>query len=154
MKIGQLFFQNKTIKIKTMSKLIFWTIRIIPAIIMLQTLYFKFTAAPEPIHIFSTLLGKYEAYGRIGTGIIELIAGLLLLYPKTSVFGAIFGASTMSGAIFSHLFILGISVKYYMAENVLVNDKGSLFLSALITLVCCGIIIFQQRNYLLNFIKR
>ncbi len=137
-----------------MNKLVFWAIRIIPAIIMLQTLYFKFTAAPEPIHIFTTLLGKYEAYGRIGTGIIELFAGLLLLYPKTSVFGAIFGAGTMSGAIFSHLFILGISVKYYNDQHLLINDKGSLFLSALATLLCCGIIILQQRNYLLNFIKR
>ena len=137
-----------------MSKLIFWTIRIVPAIIMLQTLYFKFNAAPEPIHIFTTLLGKYEAFGRIGTGIIELIAGLLLLYPRTSVLGAILGAGTMAGAVFSHLFILGISVKYYTTESVLINDKGSLFLSALITLICCLIIIYQQRNYLLSFIKK
>ena len=137
-----------------MSKLLFWAIRIIPAVIMLQTLYFKFSAAPEPIHIFTTLLGKYEAFGRIGTGIIELIAGILLLYPKTSVFGAIFGAGTMSGAIVSHLFILGIQVQYYNEQQVLINDKGSLFLSALVTLLCCGIIIFQQRNYLRNFIKR
>lgn len=137
-----------------MSKLIFWTIRIVPAIIMLQTLYFKFNAAPEPIHIFTTLLGKYEAFGRIGTGAIELIAGLLLLYPRTSVLGAILGAGTMAGAVFSHLFILGISVKYYTTESVLINDKGSLFLSALITLICCLIIIYQQRNYLLSFIKK
>ena len=137
-----------------MSKLIFWTIRIVPAIIMLQTLYFKFNAAPEPIHIFTTLLGKYEAFGRIGTGVIELIAGMLLLYPKTSVLGAILGAGTMAGAVFSHLFILGISVKYYTTESVLINDNGSLFLSALITLICCLIIIYQQRNYLLSFIKK
>ena len=137
-----------------MSKLIFWTIRIVPAIIMLQTLYFKFNAAPEPIHIFTTLLGKYEAFGRIGTGVIELIAGMLLLYPRTSVLGAILGAGTMAGAVFSHLFILGISVKYYTTESVLINDNGSLFLSALITLICCLIIIYQQRNYLLSFIKK
>ena len=137
-----------------MSKLIFWTIRIVPAIIMLQTLYFKFNAAPEPIHIFTTLLGKYEAFGRIGIGVIELIAGMLLLYPRTSVLGAILGAGTMAGAVFSHLFILGISVKYYTTESVLINDKGSLFLSALITLICCLIIIYQQRNYLLSFIKK
>ena len=137
-----------------MNKLIFWAIRIVPAIIMLQTLYFKFSAAPEPIHIFTTLLGKYEAFGRIGTGVIELIAGFLLLYPKTSVFGAIFGAGTMAGAVFSHLFVLGINVQYYDAESHLINDKGSLFISALVTLLCCGIIIVQQRNYLFNFIKR
>ncbi|MBP8192465.1 MAG: DoxX family protein [Chitinophagales bacterium] len=137
-----------------MSKLIFWAIRIVPAIIMLQTLYFKFTAAPEPVHIFSTLMGKYEAYGRIGTGMIELIAGILLVYPKTSVFGAIFGAGTMSGAIISHLFILGIQVSYMNEQNNLINDKGSLFLSALITLTCCAIIIFQQKTFLINFIRQ
>jgi hypothetical protein len=137
-----------------MSKLIFWVIRIVPAVIMLQTLYFKFSAAPEPIHIFTTLLGKYEAFGRIGTGIIELIAGILLLYPRTSVFGAILGAGTMAGAVFSHLFILGISVQYYNTDGTLINDKGSLFISALVTLVCCLVIIFQQKHYLLSFIKK
>jgi len=121
---------------------------------MLQTLYFKFTAAPEPVHIFSTLMGKYEAYGRIGTGIIELIAGILLVYPKTSVFGAIFGAGTMSGAIISHLVIIGIQVNYINEQNNLINDKGSLFLSAVITLACCMIIIFQQKTFLINFIRQ
>ena len=89
-----------------MNKLIFWAIRIIPAIIMLQTLRYKFTAHPESIYIFSSIAGtKYEAFMRIGTGIIELVAGLLILYPRTSIFGALLGAGTMIGAIFSHLFI-------------------------------------------------
>lgn len=137
-----------------MGKLIFWAIRIIPAVIMLQTLFYKFTAAPEPIHIFTTLLGKYEAYGRIGTGIVELIGGILLLIPTLSVFGALLGAGTMFGAIVSHIFILGINVQYYDKQNMLINDKGSLFLSALVTLLCCSIIIFQKKDYLLNFIKK
>jgi len=137
-----------------MNKLIFWAIRIIPAVIMLQTLFYKFTAAPEPIHIFTTLLGKYEAYGRIGTGIVELIGGILLLIPTLSVFGALLGTGTMFGAIVSHIFILGINVQYYDKQNMLINDKGSLFLSALVTLLCCSIIIFQKKDYLLNFIKK
>ena len=137
-----------------MAKIIFWTIRIIPAIIMLQTLFFKFTSAPEPIHIFTTLLGKYEAYGRIGTGIIELFGGILILLPSFSIFGAILGAGTMSGAIVSHLFILGITIQYTNEENMLINDKGSLFLSAIITLICCMSIILQQKDYLLSFIKK
>lgn len=137
-----------------MNKLIFWAIRIIHAVIMLQTLFYKFTAAPEPIHIFTTLLGKYEAYGRIGTGIVELIGGILLLIPTLSVFGALLGTGTMFGAIVSHIFILGINVQYYDKQNMLINDKGSLFLSALVTLLCCSIIIFQKKDYLLNFIKK
>ena len=128
-----------------MSKFIFWTIRIIPALIMLQTLRYKFTAHPESIYIFSTIAGaKYESYIRIGTGIIELIAGFLLLYPKTSVFGALLGAGTMSGAILSHLFILGINVQ---------NDNGFLFFLAVTCFIFCSIILFQNRLYLFSFLK-
>lgn len=137
-----------------MKKIIFWTLRIVPAVIMLQTLFYKFTAAPEPIHIFTVLMGDYEAYGRIGTGIIELIAGILLLIPSLSVFGAILGAGTMSGAIVSHLFILGINVQYYDEESHLINDHGSLFIAATITLICCLIIIFQNKVFLRNLIKQ
>jgi hypothetical protein len=112
---------------------------------MLQTLRYKFSADPESIYIFSSIAGtKYESYMRIGTGIIELIAGFLLLFPKTSVPGALLGAGTMSGAIVSHLFILGINVQ---------NDKGFLFLLALTCFVFCSLILLQNRTYLFNFLK-
>jgi uncharacterized membrane protein YphA (DoxX/SURF4 family) len=140
--------QNKRI---IMKKVFYWGIRLLPAVIMLQTLFFKFTAAPEPVHIFSILLGDHESIGRIGTGILELIAGLLLIYPRTSVFGALLGAGTMSGAIASHFFFLGISVHYYDKQHVLINDHGTLFISAMITLACCVILLYQNKNSLLNF---
>lgn len=126
-----------------MKALYYWIIRIIPAIIMLQTLFFKFSAAPESIAIFTKL--RIEPYGRIGTGIIELVASILLLIPNKSRFGALIGFGTMFGAILSHLIILGISVN---------NDSGTLFTLALITFICCSLILFVERDKFSIFQKR
>ncbi|MFY8020468.1 MAG: DoxX family protein [Bacteroidia bacterium] len=112
-----------------------WIVKLTAAIIMLQTLFFKFTAAPESTYIFSVL--HIEPFGRIGTGIIELIASILILIPRTTVYGALMGLSTMIGAIFSHLFFLGI---------VVLDDGGKLFILALITAVCCLVLVFKNRE--------
>ena len=114
-----------------------WILRLTAAIIMLQTLFFKFTAAPESVYIF-TQLGM-EPYGRIGTGIVELIAGALLLYPPTTSIGAVLGLGLMGGAIMSHLTQLGINVQ---------GDGGSLFALAVITFVCCAILALLERKSL------
>lgn len=103
-----------------------WTLRIVAAIILLQTLFFKFTAAPESVHLFTKL--GVEPWGRIGTGVIELIASILLLVPQTVIFGALLGAGVMGGAILSHIVILGIASE---------GDGGQLFILAIIVLVCC-----------------
>ncbi|WP_435353995.1 DoxX family membrane protein [Emticicia sp. SJ17W-69] len=116
--------------------------RFIAAIIMLQTLYFKFTAQPESVYIFSTL--GIEPFGRIGSGIAELIASILLLIPRTSWIGAILGIGVMAGAIASHLTILGIEVQ---------NDGGQLFGMALITFLCCAFVLFFERMKVQNFIS-
>ncbi len=116
--------------------------RIIAALIMLQTLYFKFTAQPESVYIFTTL--GIEPFGRIGSGIAELIASILLLIPRTSWIGAILGIGVMAGAIASHLTILGIEV---------MNDGGQLFILALITSLCCLVILFFEREKVLSFTK-
>jgi uncharacterized membrane protein YphA (DoxX/SURF4 family) len=116
-------------------KTFIWIIRIVAAAILLQTLYFKFSAAEESVYIFSTL--GIEPYGRIGSGIAELIAAILILIPRTTLIGAIMACGVIMGAIFSHLFVLGIEVK---------NDGGTLFTLAIITLICCLILIYDQRN--------
>lgn len=96
-----------------------WVCRIAIAIILLQTLFFKFTGAEESKYIFTTLMGaETEALGRIGSGIVELVAACLLLFPRTVSFGALLSLGTISGAIFSHLVFLGIEVK---------GDGGLLF---------------------------
>ncbi|MDF0705921.1 DoxX family protein [Flagellimonas okinawensis] len=110
-------------------------LRIVPAVILLQTLFFKFTAAPESVYIFEKL--GLEPWGRIGLGILELIIALLILVPKTTWLGALLGIGVMGGAIFSHIFKLGIVVQ---------NDGGMLFILALITFFCCIALVWKKRN--------
>ena len=86
-----------------------WALKIIAAIILLQTLYFKFTGAPESVYIFTTL--GIEPWGRIGSGVAELIASILLFIPRTTWLGAGLALGTMLGAIGSHLVKLGIEVQ-------------------------------------------
>jgi uncharacterized membrane protein YphA (DoxX/SURF4 family) len=119
-----------------------WIIKLTAVSILLQTLYFKFTGAEESIYIFSTL--GVEPYGRIGSGVIELIASILILMPRTTLLGALMALGTMAGAIFSHLIFLGIEVK---------NDGGTLFILAIITFICCAILVFQNRDKIQSLLK-
>ncbi len=121
------------------TSLVLWLLRIIPAAIFFQTLFFKFSASEESVYIFSTL--HIEPWGRIGSGIAELLAAILLLIPRTSWLGAIIGAGVMAGAILSHLTILGIVVK---------SDGGLLFILALISFLCCAILIVLYRKVILS----
>ncbi len=102
-----------------------WVLRITAAIILLQTLFFKFTAAPESVYIF-TKVGA-EPWGRIGSGVVELIAAILILTPWFTCLGSLLAMVVMAGAIFSHLTVLGIEVQ---------GDKGLLFALALIVFLC------------------
>ena len=117
-----------------------WILRLLAAVILLQTLYFKFSAAPESIYIFSKL--GMEPWGRIGTGILELIAGILLLIPATTLFGALLATGLMAGAIFFHVTKLGISVQ---------DDGGQLFIYALLVFVSSIVLIVIYRNDLFAF---
>ena len=119
-----------------MSKTIFtWILRVLAAVIMLQTLYFKFTAQPESVKLFTTL--GMEPWGRIGTGVCELIASILILIPRTTLPGAIMGLGLMAGAIFFHLTKLGI----------IFDGDAGLFAYAVITFVCClALIIIYRKN--------
>lgn len=105
-------------------------------------MYFKFIGAEESVYIFTTL--GIEPYGRIGSGIIELIAVILILIPRTTLLGALMGCGVMVGAIFSHLFVLGIEVK---------NDVGELFSLALIVFLCSAILVFRNRNKIPDLLK-
>lgn len=129
--------------------IISWILRILAAIILLQTLYFKFTGAAESIELFTKL--RVEPVGRIGIGIIELITGIALLIPRTVFIGAFLGTGIMAGAILSHVFVLGIASK---------GDGGLLFLLAIVVMICSvcllfihktkGIGLFHQLLYSLN----
>jgi putative oxidoreductase len=114
-----------------------WIFRIVIAIILVQTLFFKFTGAEESKYIFTTLMGESEAVGRIGSGIVELIAVVLLFIPQTTWLGAVLALGTMSGAIFSHLTKLGISVK---------DDGGLLFGLAITVFVLSLAVLYFNRK--------
>ena len=119
-----------------------WLLRIVPALILLQTLFFKFTGAAESVYIFSKL--NVEPWGRYGSGVAELIAGILLLIPRYSVWGALLALGVMGGAIVSHLFVLGIEV---------MDDNGQLFYMALLTAACSGVILYLNKQALFDVLK-
>ena len=118
-------------------------LRLIAAFIMVQSLYFKFSAQPESIYIFSTV--GMEPWGRIATGIAELIASILLLVPATIVLGAIISVGVMIGAVGAHIFILGIEVQ---------GDHGQLFIYAMVVLVASVILIFMHASQFTAFKSR
>jgi len=112
-----------------------FVLRIIIAIILFQTLRFKFTAHPDSIYIFETV--GLEPIGRIGIGVLELIAGILLLIPKTIWAGALLTLGLIGGAILMHLTLLGIEVN---------NDGGILFITAVITFILSVIVLYLYRK--------
>lgn len=111
-----------------------WLLRLVAAGIMVQTLFFKFTAAPESVYIFSTV--GMEPWGRILVGVLELIASVLILIPRTTAYGALVGIGVMTGAVFMHLTRLGIVVRH---------DSGQLFIYALLVLTSCLILAYWHR---------
>lgn len=118
-------------------------LRLVAAAILAQTLFFKFSGAEESVWIFSQL--GLEPFGRIASGVAELICALLLIFPKTAWIGAILGIGVMGGAILSHLFVLGIQVK---------GDGGLLFGLAVLVLLCCAGTLWFTREDLRNFLSK
>jgi len=111
-----------------------WTLQVVVALILFQTLFFKFTGAEESKYIFTRL--GLEPWGRIGSGLIELIAVILILHPRTVALGALLSMGVISGAIVSHLTKLGIAVK---------DDGGLLFILALAVFVGSAAILVIRR---------
>ncbi len=124
------------------SDLVYWMARLIAVIIMGQTLYFKFTAAEESVFIF-TAVGM-EPWGRIGVGILELIASLLLLIPTTVWAGSLLAFGLMVGALGMHLTMLRIEVK---------GDGGQLFIYALVVALCAAFSFWKSKDQVPDFIK-
>lgn len=118
-------------------KIVNWLCRLIAAIILLQTLFFKFSGAEESVYIFSAV--QMEPWGRYLTGLAELLAAILILVPRLTVYGALLGAAIMAGAILTHLFILGVEV---------MGDGGLLFVYACTVLFCCLFLIYHARHVL------
>jgi uncharacterized membrane protein YphA (DoxX/SURF4 family) len=128
--------QNNSMKQLTKTEnIIAWICRIAAAVILLQTLFFKFTAAPESVYIFTKV--GLEPWGRIGSGIVELIAAILLLVPRFTWLGAIIAMGVIGGAIMSHLTVLGL---------VVMDDGGLLFILAVVIALCSAVVLFINRR--------
>jgi len=120
-----------------MRKKILFALKAIAVITMLQTLFFKFSAANQSVELFTKIAGEHEAYLRIGTGIIELISSILLFTSNRSWLGALMTLGVMSGAILGHITILGIS------HN---NDGGLLFGAAVYIFIVALVVLINQRK--------
>jgi uncharacterized membrane protein YphA (DoxX/SURF4 family) len=118
-------------------KILDWTVRIIVAVILLQTLFFKFTGAKESVYIFTTL--GAEPWGRIGSGVVELIASMFLLIRRSVAFGAILVFGTACGAIFAHLTKLGFTIPA-------VDDRGELFGLAITIFLGSLVVLYLRRR--------
>lgn len=118
----------------TFGKRLTLILRLVAAAILAQTLFFKFTGAPESIYIFTTL--GMEPWGRIGSGVAELVAVVLLLVPRTAALGALLGLGVITGAIGSHLTKLGIEVQ---------GDGGLLFALACVVFAACAAVVWIRR---------
>lgn len=122
------------------TNIILWVLRLLAAVIMIQTLYFKFTMHPQSVKLFTEL--GMEPWGRIGTGIFELIASILILYPRTTGYGALLGMGLMAGALFFHLTKLGI----------VWDGDAWLFIYALTAFLSCAILVLFYRKQLLSLL--
>ncbi|MDA1260935.1 MAG: DoxX family protein [Planctomycetota bacterium] len=119
-----------------------WLFQLAAAAILAQTLWFKFSSAPEAVHIFSTL--GMEPWGRFLTASVEAVAVVLLLMPATAAIGGLVSVGTMSGALLSHFTVLGIEVQ---------GDGGTMFALAWVVLAC-GALTAWLRRAQLPFIGR
>ena len=114
-----------------------WLARVIAAAILLQTLCFKFTGAKESVYIFTTV--GQEPWGRYGSGVVDLVASVLLFVPGLTAVGALLALGVMSGAIFFHLTKLGVVVQ---------DDGGLLFALAVVVWVASAFILWLYRRTL------
>ena len=115
-----------------------WLLRVIATLMMLQTLYFKLSGHVESVRLFTTL--EMESWGRIATGVFELLASIFILYPRTTSIGSAMGVGLMTGAIFFHFTSLGLKV----------GGNYLLFSYTITAFVCCFILLVISRPYMFN----
>lgn len=133
----------ETTKLTKLARVASWVFQLLAAIILFQTLYFKFTGAQESIYIFETV--GIEPWGRYGSGVVELIAGILLMIPRRAWMGAFMGLGVISGAILFHFTTLGIEI---------MDDGGALFYLAVTVFISCIVVLIIRRKQMVADIKR
>jgi putative oxidoreductase len=140
--VGNGSFRKNIISMNKFLPSFYWIARLVAAIILLQTLYFKFSGSEESVYIFAKL--GMEPWGRIGTGIFEMIAALMLLVNRTAWIGAAVAFGLMAGAIGMHLTTLGIIVK---------DDGGYLFFLAVVVALCSVYVLLKDKLKILSLLR-
>jgi len=125
------------------NQLVYWGARLVAAAIMMQTLYFKFSASEESVYIFTTV--GMEPWGRLGVGSLELVASILILIPSLVWVGSLLAVGLMAGAVMMHVTILGIEVK---------GDGGQLFIYAIVVLLCGTYAFWVSRKSIPSAIRK
>ncbi|WP_425389463.1 DoxX family protein [Ekhidna sp.] len=98
--------------------------RLIVAIILAQTLPFKFSGSEESVWIFEQI--GWEPWGRYLIASIETVSTIFLL-TNYYIIGAIISLSIISAANFLHFTKLGFIVN---------DDGGTLFILSIIVIFC------------------
>jgi uncharacterized membrane protein YphA (DoxX/SURF4 family) len=125
------------------NNILYWAARIVAALLMFQTLFYKFTGSEESVYIFTTV--GMEPWGRIGVGAMELVASVLILITATAWLGALLALGLMAGAIIMHLTILGVEVQ---------GDGGQLFLYAVIVAACSAFVLVRNKEKITGLLAR
>lgn len=133
---------DTSVELSRAEAILSWVCRIIAAAIMLQTLYFKFTGAPESVFIFSKM--NLESWWRYGQGIWELFASVLLLMPRTVWAGGVLTLGAIGAAIVSHITVLGIAIQ---------GDGGLLFGMACTTFLAGAVVTFLHRREIPGYVS-
>lgn len=123
------------------QKTVIWLCSLVAAGIMLETLFFKFTAAPESVYIFRKM--GTEPWMRWVQGIWELLAAIGLLWPSKRWAGGVLTTGAMAAAILSHMTWLGYSVQ---------SDHGLLFCMALVTFACGFAVMWLHRHHIPGYV--
>ncbi len=114
---------------------------LIAAGIMIETLFFKFTAAPESVYIFKRM--GTEPWMRWVQGLWELAASIGLLVPDLRWAGGVLTTGAMAAAILSHMTWLGYSIQ---------GDHGLLFSMALVTFTCGFTVMWTYRHHIPGYV--
>ena len=82
-----------------------WTLQVLVAAFLFFSAVMKLTGAEEMVALFDSIgIGQWFRYV---TGSIQIIGTALLVVPKFALLGALVLASTMGGAVLTHLFVIG-----------------------------------------------
>ena len=117
------------------QRVVSWVCQLVAAGIMIETLFFKFTAAPESVYIFKRM--GTEPWWRWGQGIWELLASICLLVVPLRWAGGVLTTGAMLAAILSHMTWLGFSIQ---------GDHGLLFGMAMVTFICGFTVMILHRH--------